>query len=101
MSNNPNSQLIKAVTSINVHQQKNGDFFVKAQIIEDAAHMQVPNVKINSQHFITLLLKIIYSFLLNLYRIVLTTNLSAFHFQKLLCAMSRFCINYNPIDSNL
>ena len=48
MSNNPNSQLIKSVTSINVHQQKNGDFFVKAQIIEDAAHMQVPNVKINS-----------------------------------------------------
>jgi|GEM_PF-2376832 len=48
MSNNPNSQLIKALTTINVHKKSNGDFFVKAQIIEDASHLQVPNVKANS-----------------------------------------------------
>lgn len=48
MSNSPNSQLIKSVASINVHQQRSGDFYVKAQIIEDAAHLQVPNVKLNS-----------------------------------------------------
>ena len=43
MSNNPGSQLIKAMTSINVHQRNNGDFFVKAQIVESAEHLQVPS----------------------------------------------------------
>lgn len=48
MSNSPNSQLIKSLASINVHQQRSGDFYVKAQIIEDAAHLRVPNVKLNT-----------------------------------------------------
>lgn len=43
MSNNPSSQLIKAMASINVHQRNNGDFFVKAQIVESAQHLQVPH----------------------------------------------------------
>lgn len=42
MSNSTDSQLIKGLMSINVHQKSHGDFWVKAQIIESASHLQVP-----------------------------------------------------------